>query len=91
MYWRQGISSLLLLQRFKEGKEMNRKHKVTVSIADGAGSREKIMTSRRMTIPKRLISWMFGDFCEVLVLSPGRSVKGIEISELRKGGETNEQ
>ena len=70
---------------------MNRKHKVIVSVADGAGHKEEVMTSRRFTLPRKLISWLFGDFCEVLVLSPGRSVKGIEISELRKDGEADEQ
>ena len=76
---------------FKEDKEMNRKHKVKVSVADSRGNKQELMTSSSLHLPKRLISWLFGDFCEVLVISPGHSVRGIEISEMRKDGETGEQ
>ena len=70
---------------------MNRKHKVIVSVADSTGRKQAVMTSRRMRFPKRFLQWLFGDFCDVLVISPGHSVHGIEISEFREEGGVNEQ
>ena len=34
----------------------------------------------------RLLKLLFGDFCEVFVLTPGETVSSVEIKELRKGG-----
>lgn len=70
---------------------MMRKHKVVVSVADGTGRREEVLTGRRLAVPKRFIRWLFGDFCQVLVLSPGHSVREILISEVRKDGNADEQ
>ena len=33
-------------------------------------------------LPKRLLKWLFGDFCEVLVLTPGKTVGEVEIHEV---------
>ena len=60
----------------------NLRHKVQINIADCKGGKEKVLTSTSMSIPKKLISLIFGEFCEVLVLTPGRSVDGIEIKEV---------
>ena len=60
----------------------NLRHKVQINIADSNGGKQRVLSSTSMSIPKKLISLIFGDFCEVLVLTPGKSVDGIEIKEV---------
>ena len=61
-----------------------KKHTVKIAVADRNGNKEQVLTSTRLSLPKRLMRFLFGDFCHVLVLTPGETVKGIEINEQRK-------
>lgn len=61
-------------------------HKVRINVADKHGGKQTVLQSRHMSLPKRLLTFFFGDFCDVLVLTPGESVRGIEIKEIRGGG-----
>ena len=61
-------------------------HKVRINVADKRGGKQTVLQSSQMSIPKRLLTFFFGDFCDVLVLTPGESVRGIEIKEMRGGG-----
>ena len=65
----------------------NLKHKVRINIADRGGNKERVVTGTTMVLPSCLLKILFGDFSEVLVLTPGKTVKGIEIREIRDGGE----
>ena len=60
-------------------------HKVRINVADKRGGKQTVLQSNHMSIPKRLLTFFFGDFCDVLVLTPGSSVHGIEIKEMRGG------
>ncbi|MCK9328505.1 MAG: hypothetical protein WCR70_05505 [Sphaerochaetaceae bacterium] len=66
---------------------MNLKHKVNVNIQNSRGERQKVLSSTRMSLPRRLIKLLFGDFCDVLVLTPGANVKSVEISEIKESKE----
>lgn len=65
---------------------MKLKHKVRINIADKSGKKQEVLQSEHRSIPKRLLTLFFGEFCEVLVLTPGESVQGIEIKEMRGDG-----
>ncbi|MCD8020774.1 MAG: hypothetical protein LUF92_14720 [Clostridiales bacterium] len=52
------------------------------------GHKQEVLQSERIRLPKRILSLLFGEFCEILVLTPGKSVEGIEIKEVR--GECHE-
>lgn len=67
---------------------MRLKHKVKINIADRNGHKQEVLQSEHRKIPKRLLTLLFGEFCEVLVLTPGESVQGIEIKEM--WGESND-
>lgn len=67
---------------------MKLKHKVCINIADKNGNKQEVLQSEHRSIPKKLLTFLFGDFCEVLVLTPGETVQGIEIKEMR--GESHE-
>lgn len=72
----------------QEDEPMKLKHKVRINIADRNGHKQEVLQSEHRSIPKRLLTFLFGEFCEILVLTPGETVQGIEIKEMR--GEGNE-
>ena len=65
---------------------MKLKHKLKINVADRDGHKQRVLQSEHLSIPKRLLTFLFGEFCEVLVLTPGESVQGIEIKEMRGDG-----
>ena len=62
---------------------MKLKHKVRINIADRNGHKQEVLQSEHRSIPKRLLTFLFGEFCDILVLTPGEAVQGIEIKEVR--------
>lgn len=72
----------------QEDKPMRLKHKIRINIADKSGNKQEVLQSEHRSIPKRLLTFLLGEFCEVLVLAPGETVQGIEIKEMR--GDSNE-
>ena len=66
------------------------KHRLRINVADRYGHKERIVQSGIVHIPRRVLRFLFGDFCEVLVLTPGQTVEGIEIHEIRNGDGHNE-
>lgn len=64
------------------------RHKVKVNVAGRDGERQDVVTGTSMSLPKRLIRFIFGEMSDVMVITPGSTVEGIEIKEV--GGEKNE-
>lgn len=58
---------------------MKLKHKIKINIADRNGHKQEVLQSEHRSIPKRLLTFPFGEFCEVLVLTPGESVSEREL------------
>lgn len=69
---------------------MNLQHRVKINIADRSGQKEQVLESKKLCIPRRLLNLIFGEFCEVLVLTPGTTVRDVEIHEMR-GGENDDK
>jgi hypothetical protein len=67
---------------------MRTKHKVRIRIADKHGNTQTILESRRIKLPKRLLTLFFGNFSHVLILTPGETVQGVEIHELHDDAQT---
>lgn len=57
------------------------KHKVKINVADKSGKGSEVLRVGRKSIPKRIARFLFGDFSEVMVLKPGKTVVGVEICE----------
>ena len=57
------------------------KHKVKIAVSNG-GKKTQVLTSGSIRLPMRLLRWLLGDFCEILVLTPGKTVQGVEIQEV---------
>lgn len=60
------------------------KHKVKIAISNG-GKKTQVLTSGSIRLPMKLLRWLLGDFCEILVLTPGKTVQGVEIQEVTEG------
>ncbi len=67
---------------------MGLKHRVRINIADKNSCKQEVLQSEHLSLTKRLLTFLFGNFCEILVLTPGKTVHGIEIKEMR--GESHE-
>jgi len=61
-----------------------KKHTVCINIADG-GTPTPVIQSRKLRLPMRLLTALFGPFTEVMILSPGKSVSSVEIHQVRGG------
>lgn len=60
------------------------KHKVKIAVSKG-GIKTQVLTGGSIRLPMRLLRWLLGDFCEILVLTPGKTVQGVEIQEVSDG------
>jgi hypothetical protein len=64
------------------------RHKVRVNVKDSGGEKRNVVTGTTLRLRARLIRFLFGDLAEVMVITPGKSVEGIEIREV--GGERDD-
>ena len=62
--------------------QMTLKHRVRINVCDEHGRKQPVLRSGTARLPKRLLKWLFGDFCEVLVLTPGKTVGEVESHEV---------
>ena len=65
------------------------KHRITINVIDPNGRRANVLRGADMTLPARLVRFLFGDFQQIYLLSPGQTVESVNISEVREGGRTN--
>lgn len=73
------------------------KHTVKINVADKNGNGIEVLRTGKLSIPQKILRLIFGDFCEVMLLIPGKTVVGVEICEqkpecpaLTRGGDDNE-
>lgn len=60
------------------------KHKLNIKVAKNEMEAEMVLASKSKRISARIARFLFGDYSEVLVLSPGKTVKAVEIHELNE-------
>ena len=59
------------------------KHSVKVLIETKNG-REELLKSRHLKIRERIMKFLFGDFCEVIVLNPSKQINRIQVEEAKE-------
>ena len=64
---------------------MGLKHKIVINVSDPKGKKTTVLRGADMAMPGRLLRFLFGDFTEVLVITPGKTVDGIEVKEMKDG------
>lgn len=61
------------------------KHKVVIKVSDSRGMKTNVLKGAEAKLPSRLLKFLFGDFTQVYLLSPGQSVESVDIKEIREG------
>ena len=72
-------------------KRMAIKHKVIINVTDENGNNMKILRGGQLTLPQRIIKFLFGDYRQVFLLDPGQSVQSVDVKEIKEGGSTDGQ
>ena len=68
---------------------MTIKHKVIINVTDGTGENVEVLRGGQLTLPQKIIKFLFGDYRQVFLLDPGQSVESVDVKEVRKGGSSN--
>ena len=66
---------------------MGIKHKIVINVSDPQGKKTTVLKGADMTMPARLLRFLFGDFTQVYLLAPGQTVESVAIKEVEGGGE----
>lgn len=61
------------------------RHKVTINIADH-GKTSTVLHGANLTLPTKLVKFLFGGFTQVYLLAPGQTVESVDIREVQEGG-----
>ena len=48
------------------------KHKVTINVTDEKGNNVKILRGGQLTLPQKIIKFLFGDYRKVLLMNFGK-------------------
>ena len=62
------------------------KHSIKVLVETKSG-REELLKSRHLKIRERIMKFLFGDFCEVIVLNPSKKISRIQLEEAKNESE----
>ena len=62
------------------------KHKVVINVSDSKGRKANVLRDADVKLPTRLLRFLFGDFTQVYLLSPGQTVESVDIREVEEGG-----
>ena len=68
---------------------MAMKHRITINVTGPDGRRKRLLNGADMTLPQRFIRFLFGDFQQVYLLSPGQTIESVNIKEVEEGGKTD--
>ena len=62
------------------------KHRIVINISDSGGRRKNVLKGADVKLPARLLKFLFGEFTQVYLLSPGQTVESVDIREAEEGG-----
>ena len=62
------------------------KHKMVINISDSGRRRKNVLKGADVKLPARLLKFLFGEFTQVYLLSPGQTVESVDIREVEEGG-----
>lgn len=69
---------------------MNLHHRVCINVIRPDGKKNAVFESGVKTIPRKILTALFGEATNVLALTPGLSVESVEIHEIHdEGGNKN--
>ena len=62
------------------------KHKVIINVTDANGNNVEVLRGGQLTLPQKIIKFLFGDYRQVFLLDPGKSVQSVDVKEVKEGG-----
>ena len=62
------------------------KHKIVINVSDPNGRKANVLRGADVKLPARLLRFLFGDFTQVYLLSPGQTVEADGRTGLRRQG-----
>ena len=62
------------------------KHRIVINVSDSGGRKENVLKGADVKPPARLLRFLFGEFTQVYLLSPGQTVESVDIREVEEGG-----
>lgn len=62
------------------------KHRIVINVSDPNGHKANVLKGADVKLPARLLRFLFGDFTQVYLLSPGQTVESVDIREIEEGG-----
>ena len=62
------------------------KHRIVINVSDSGGRNENVLKGADVKLPARLLKFLFGEFTQVYLLSPGQTVESVDIREVEEGG-----
>ena len=65
---------------------MGLKHRITINVSDPRGNKVNILKGAERRLPTRLLKFLFGDYTQVYLLSPGQTIDSVDIKEIKEGG-----
>lgn len=66
------------------------KHKITINVADRHGNKARVLKGAEMSLPAKLVRFLFGDFTQVYLLAPGQTVESVDVREIAEGEKAHE-
>lgn len=66
---------------------MGLKHKIVINVSDTEGEKTTVLRGADLTMPARILRFLFGDFTQVYLLAPGQTVESVDVKEVKEGGE----
>ena len=61
------------------------KHRIVINVSDRDGRKANVLKGADVKLPVRLLRFLFGDFTQVYLLSPGQTVESVDIREIGEG------
>lgn len=58
------------------------KHSVKVLVETKNG-REELLKSKHLKMREKIMKFLFGDFCEVIVLNPSKKIDRVQVEEVK--------
>ena len=62
------------------------KHRIVINVSDSGGRKENVLKGADVKLSARLLKFLFGEFTQVYLLSPGQTVESVDIREVEEGG-----
>lgn len=60
------------------------KHRVVINVSK-SNKKSQVLKAAQLTLPRRILKWLFGDFTQVYLLKPGETIQSVDVKEIEKG------